>query len=81
MDAVGPSVDVALGGEIALVPALVLVDPDLLQPRNLEAAVRLNDGSASYWRRLLSRWSPVCGNEDRRSIVGQRFMDAPDLTA
>ncbi len=34
MDAVGPNVDVALGGEIALVPVLVLVDPDFLQPRD-----------------------------------------------
>src|SRR5680860_1750636 len=34
MDAIGPSVDVALGGEITLVPAPVLVAPDILQPRN-----------------------------------------------
>jgi hypothetical protein len=33
MNAVGPDVDVALGGKVQLVPALVLVDPDLLQPR------------------------------------------------
>jgi hypothetical protein len=37
MDAVGPNVDVALGGEIALVPALVLVDPDILEPAIVEA--------------------------------------------
>ena len=34
MNAVGPDIDVALGGKVALVPALVLVDPDLLQPRD-----------------------------------------------
>ena len=34
MDAVGPEVHVALRGEIALVPSPVLVDPDLLQPRD-----------------------------------------------
>src|SRR3954463_11516987 len=34
MDAVSPNVDIALGGEIALVPALVFVDPYILQPRN-----------------------------------------------
>ena len=36
MNAVGPDVDVALGGKVALVPALVLADPDLLQPRRRE---------------------------------------------
>ena len=34
VNAVGPEVDVALGREIALPPALVLVGPDLLEARN-----------------------------------------------
>ena len=34
VDAVDPEVDVALGGEVAIEPAGVLVDPSLLQPRN-----------------------------------------------
>ena len=32
VNAVGPHVDVALGRQIALLPVLVLFDPDLLQP-------------------------------------------------
>src|SRR5438552_3382852 len=34
VNAVGPHIDVALGRQIAIPPVLVLVDPDLLQPRN-----------------------------------------------
>ena len=34
VDAVGPDVDVALGRQVALAPALVFVDPDLLQSRD-----------------------------------------------
>ena len=34
VNAVGPHVDVALGRQIALSPVLVLVNPDLFQPRN-----------------------------------------------
>ena len=34
VNAVGPYVDVALGRQIALAPMLVLVEPDLLQPRD-----------------------------------------------
>ena len=34
VDAVGPEVDVALGGEVALAPACVLVRPGVLEPTN-----------------------------------------------
>src|SRR6516225_5749367 len=34
VNAVGPHVDIALGRQIALAPMLVLVEPDLLQPRD-----------------------------------------------
>ena len=34
IDAVGPDVDVALGRQVPLAPALVFVDPDVLQPRD-----------------------------------------------
>src|SRR3954466_151986 len=34
VNAVGPHIDVALGRQIALAPVLVLVAPDLLQPRD-----------------------------------------------
>ena len=34
VDAVDPEVDVALGGQVAIEPAGVFVDPSLLQPRN-----------------------------------------------
>src|SRR5207302_1752456 len=34
VDAIGPDVDVSLGGQVAITPADVLVDPGLLQPRN-----------------------------------------------
>src|SRR5947207_1453211 len=34
VNAVGPQVDVVLGRQIALPPMLVLVEPDLLQPRD-----------------------------------------------
>ncbi len=34
IDAVGPDVDVAPGRQVALLPARVLVDPNLLQPRD-----------------------------------------------
>src|SRR6266700_1516167 len=45
VDAVGPHVDVALGRQIALPPMLVLVEPDLLQPR---------DGRGRQARRILA---------------------------
>ena len=34
VDAIGPDVDIPLGGQVAIEPAGVLVDPGLLQPRN-----------------------------------------------
>ena len=34
VNAVGPHIDIALGRQIALAPMLVLVEPDLLQPRD-----------------------------------------------
>ena len=34
VDAVDPEVDVAFGGQVAIEPAGVFVDPSLLQPRN-----------------------------------------------
>src|SRR5437762_3348231 len=45
VNAVGPRVDVALGRQIALPPMLVLVEPDLLQPR---------DGRGRQARRILA---------------------------
>lgn len=45
VNAVGPHVDVALGRQIALPPMLVLVEPDLLQPR---------DGRGRQARRILA---------------------------
>ena len=36
VDAVGPEVDVALGGEVALAPACVLVRPGVLEPTMVE---------------------------------------------
>src|SRR5215208_1059561 len=45
VNAVGPHVDIALGRQIALPPMLVLVEPDLLQPR---------DGRGRQARRILA---------------------------
>src|SRR5216110_891409 len=45
VNAVGPHIDVVLGRQIALPPVLVLVDPDLLQPR---------DGRGRQARRILA---------------------------
>jgi len=45
VNAVGPHIDVALGRQIALPPMLVLVAPDLLQPR---------DGRGRQARRILA---------------------------
>src|SRR6266478_4990173 len=45
INAVGPHVDVALGRQIALPPMLVLVEPDLLEPR---------DGRGRQARRILA---------------------------
>src|ERR1700730_1857876 len=45
VNAVGPHVDVALGRQIALPPMLVLVEPDLLEPR---------DGRGRQARRILA---------------------------
>src|SRR5215467_4630268 len=46
VNAVGPHVDVALGRQIALLPMLVLVEPDLLQP---------GDGRSRQTRRILAQ--------------------------
>src|ERR1700681_2605188 len=45
VNTIGPHVDVALGRQIALPPMLVLVEPDLLQPR---------DGRGRQARRILA---------------------------
>ena len=34
VDAIGPDVDISFGGQVAIEPAGVFVDPSLLQPRN-----------------------------------------------
>ena len=87
MDAVGPEVDVALGGEIALAPARVLVAPDLLQPRNgrgrqpagasLPSKRRPAPPRSRRWRCPSGRGS---GSAPRgSSSAGRRAAGSPDV--
>ncbi len=78
MDAVGPEVDVALGGEIALAPAHVLLRPGLLEPPDgrgrqpagiLAEQARPAPPRSRRWRRPSGRGS---GSALRGSSTGAR---------
>ena len=65
VNAVGPHVDVALGRQIALPPMLVLVEPDLLQPR---------DGRGRQARRILAEQ----GSKRLLEIAGRDALQVKD---
>src|SRR4051794_16721740 len=65
VNAVGPHVDVAFGRQIALPPMLVLVAPDLLQPR---------DGRGRQARRILAEQ----GGKRLREVAGRDALQVED---
>ena len=71
VNAVGPHVDQALGGQIALPPVRVLVEPDLLQPR---------DGRGRQARRILAerkRPLEIAGREALQVKDRDQHLQAP----